>query len=489
MTSSPEERTTTGAFRQGAAWLGGLTVSRYAISFASQVLLARLISPRGFGDFALLLALITMGSAMATIHARHWLVKRRDLSERDLGTAFTLELVFGSVVTFAFLQLSPVILGWLGREELETPLRALSLVVLVTSFSIPSALLQREMRFGGLYFPQLAGVVANAITAVALAMNHDGLWALITGKLVGHLVETSLIWRLAPRQPTLVWDQEVAISICRFGLPLLGMTLLVQTYWHVDHVIIERLLDPRALGFYYLAFQLSKQALHVRTGLNQIALPIFARQPLARARISFRRLTWLNSVVYLGMAVVGIGSADLLISVVFGARWSPAAMPFRLLMLATSWRGIVGYYEPLMVLHDGRHILLRSTVALTALLPLAVYALTPTFGLAGSAAAVLLAAATTSFIPIVWSARRLGLTLEGILWGPLVSFFVGTTLGLTLESQLSRDVFGLTVGLVLSGLAFLGTLVALDRERLTALWCDRRSWIDPVEESSHAQAI
>jgi O-antigen/teichoic acid export membrane protein len=483
-----QPRTSSQAFGQGAAWLGGLTLGRYLVSFASQIALARLISPRGFGDFALMLAFVSMGSALATVHARQWLVKKKELSPRDLGAAFTVELIFGALVTLLFVMLAPLMLGLLGREELGTPFRAMSLVVLVTSFSIPSALLQRQMRFGGIYLPQLAGVLANAATAVTLATTRDGLWALVTGKLVGHLVETVFIWRLAPRQPTLLWDREIATSICRFGLPLVGMTLLVQVYWHVDQVLIERLLDPRALGFYFLAYQLAKQALHVRTGLNQIALPVFARQQIAASRLSFRRLTWLNAVVYLGMASVAIASGELIVTTLFGARWSPAALPFRILMLATAWRGIVGYYEPLMVLHDGRHILFRSTLALTLVLPAAVTALAIPQGIAGAATGVLFAAASTSFIPIVWARRHLGLSLDGVLRGPLIAFFVAASAGYALESRLLRDFFGLSVGIVMPGLVFLFTLFLADRARLTGLWCERRSWIDPTEEHRHVMA-
>ena len=69
---------------------------------------------------------------------------------------------------------------------------------------------------------------------------------------------------------------SIIISIS-FGYPLLISGVLVFIAGNVDYYVVDFLLKEEALGFYWMAYQISHYLFFIRTGINKVLYPTLAK--------------------------------------------------------------------------------------------------------------------------------------------------------------------------------------------------------------------
>lgn len=478
MTDATREREhVSSRWRSGLRLFLGVTGARYAITFGSQILLARILLPADFGDLALVMTIVNACLAMVTLHSDKYLVQLGRDARDATNAAFTAETVVSVGMYAALWFAGPLILGYLGRADLVHVLHIYGLVLLVNPIVAVRGQLLRELSYRSIYVPLLYGVAVHAAVSLGLALLGWRVWALVVGKVAGQLVEILFIWSKARPYPRITTSIEGMRPVLAYGLPLTGASILVFFYWHIDYVVIERLVGITALGYYFLAFQLNQHFLQLRLGLNQVAYPILAKQRDGDFADVFVRLTWLNALVHLFPAAICLGAGDTLIHAVFGEGWAPAATPFKTLMVLTAWRGITGHIDSILMLRGRNRTLFALTLLNCLVVPAAVVPLTYSFGVDGAAAGVTLGMLATS--PLIVRALESELDVEFwcIIQRPLIAFSVAVVATSLLQLVAPINLFGALILMVAGGSAFFGAMVLVDRVRLMSLIRNRRQWL------------
>ena len=179
--------------------------------------------------------------------------------------------------------------------------------------------------------------IASGGTAIVMALQGYGVWALVAQGVVMNIVVTSLLWLFNPWRPAWLFSRASARKLSGFGGYHLASSLLEIIYSRLYTLLIGRLYGARELGFYNNADNTKQMpGGFLSSVLARVAFPMFSaaahdKVKLRRGmQLSIRGMMLLNVPIMLGIAAV----AEPLVRTLFGAQWLPAVPILRVLCVA-----------------------------------------------------------------------------------------------------------------------------------------------------------
>jgi O-antigen/teichoic acid export membrane protein len=298
-------------------------------------ILAHLLDAEDFGLVALAAVFVALGQLFADQGLGDAVIQRRELTRRQLDTAFWAALATGVLLTVAGILLAAPIAGLLNEPRLEQILQVLSLAFFLAALnSIQLALLRRELNFRSLALRRLVAVSVGGVVGIVLALNGAGAWALVGQQLAIAAMSVVMLWAASPWRPSLSFSAPDFRSLFAYGLNVVGSDLLGFVSRNTDNLLIGVFLGPIPLGFYAVAYKIldTSQTL-LLAAARRLVFPSFARlqHDLDRVSRAYLRLARSSSALtlpgYVGLALV----AHEAIVVLFGQRWSDSATAASLL--------------------------------------------------------------------------------------------------------------------------------------------------------------
>lgn len=177
------------------------------------------------------------------------------------------------------------------------------------------------------------GTLGTLLIIVVCFVAQLGLLAVVLAYALGSLVSVAVARRVVHRH-TLV-DGRPAVGqrvLARTGMKLLGMTLGQVLTSRIDTFFLGLLAVPSQVGFYAVAITPAALLRLPAAALGQVVMHDAASTRVNKRKVLKR--TALIVVLSVPLAVIGALSADWLIPLVFGTAFSPAAGPFKVLLLA-----------------------------------------------------------------------------------------------------------------------------------------------------------
>lgn len=303
------------------------------VMFASMVVLARLVSPAGFGRYsvALVFAELMLVPASAVGAA---LVQRPDIGKDYMQTGVTLALLLGlAIMGISWLCSSVIITPIFGNATAELVRLATAGCIINSASIVPSAMLQRRLAFRRMSVLQVVNTVVRAIVSIALALGGLDAKALLLGGLAGGLAGTMLNWAWAP-PPIPRFNWSVAKDIGRYGGPAAGAAISWVGFRNCDYAIVGARLGELQAGFYFRAYTLGVEyQKKISQVLNSMGFPLLARTQTTseQDRLRGQMIRLLTLVLFPTLVILGI-VAPVLIPWVFGSEWSEAVVPTQILV-------------------------------------------------------------------------------------------------------------------------------------------------------------
>src|SRR5207247_715859 len=213
-----------------------------------------------------------------------------------------------------------------------------------------------------------------------------------------------------------------------------GTALLLLLVFHVDYLIVGRLLGASALAYYTLGFRIPELVIiSVFNVISVVAFPLFSRVRENEQRLHGGYLLGLRvQAIYGAAAGVGLAmAAPMIVNVVFGRTWGPAIVPLEALALYATFRSLgLGPHEAFRGIGRPdllvRLSLLRLAVVAPALL------IGARFGIDGVSWAQAAAALPLALVMQVVASRVLGIPLRQIIRAlrPAVAVALGVALAM-----------------------------------------------------------
>lgn len=323
--------------KKGLQWSALERFLTQGIQLAITLYLARLLGPTAFGLVGMLAVFIAIANVFVDSGFTSALIRKTDRTESDLVTAFYYNIAMAGLCYFALYISAPLVADFYQQAELQTLLRILGLVVLINAFTlIPRVKLNVVMDFKTQAKISVLSVLISGSTAIILATNGYGVWALVTQTLLNASCATFLFNLFAPWLPRGRITKHAFNYLFGYGSKLLLSGLLDVTYNNLYQIIIGKKFSPAVVGQFTQANQLASVPASTLTGIIQrVTFPLFSQlqdDPDKMAN-AYRQTLKLSALVIFPL-IVALGLiAKPLFTSLLGEQWQGAAALLSVLCL------------------------------------------------------------------------------------------------------------------------------------------------------------
>lgn len=323
--------------KKGLQWSALERFLTQGIQLAITLYLARLLGPTAFGLVGMLAVFIAIANVFVEGGFTSALIRKTDRTESDLVTAFYYNIAMAGLCYLALYVSAPFVADFYQQPELQTLLRALGLTVLINAFTlIPRVKLNVAMDFKTQAKISVLSALFSGPTAIILAINGYGVWALVAQTLLNASCATLLFNLFSPWLPRGCITKNSFNYLFGYGSKLLLSGLLDVTYNNLYQIIIGKKFSPAMVGQFSQANQLASVPTTTLTSIIQrVTFPLFSLlqdDPDSMAN-AYRKTLKLSALVIFPL-IVGLGliAKPLLISLL-GEQWQGAAALLTVLCL------------------------------------------------------------------------------------------------------------------------------------------------------------
>jgi PST family polysaccharide transporter len=325
-----KQKTTRGALVSTGAL--GLTL---VMRTGSMMILSRLLLKEDFGLVNMVTAFTGFLSLFRDAGLSMATVQRDFVSEGQRATLFWANLAVGAALAVASVLAAPVLATFYGQPKLLWVTAALGASFLFYGASAQHrAMLQRAMRFGTLALVDISSLVVSTAVGIGLAWAGWGPWALVAMTVALPAATVVGVWlptRWIPGPPRRGTGVR---SMLWFGGTVTLNTVIMYLAYNADKVLLGRFFGVEALGVYGRAYQLVNLPTEsLNSTIGTVGFPALSRMQNdpQRLRTYFLKGYSLFLSVVMPITVGCALFAEDIVRVFLGAKWSDAAVVFRLL--------------------------------------------------------------------------------------------------------------------------------------------------------------
>ena len=356
-----------------------ITWSRGALqllTFATTLLVARILVPADYGVMALAGFWTGIASMLTEMGLGSAIIQFRDLDRREIDTCFWITNALALVCCTALSIGAPLIAEWFAVPRLADVLPVLSLILPLTACRVVSdSLLRKRLALDRVSQAEvISGIVTLPVT-FGCAVAGLGVWALVIGALVNPAVRSVATFAFAPWYPGLRIGGERVKDVVRFSLATLGVKVMWALREWGNTLVIGKITGQVAtVGLYSMAEEIALlPGNKITTVVNMLCSPMMAelQTNIESMRAAFYRAVRMTAVIVVpasaGMALV----ADEMVAVLLGPQWLPAVPVLRLLCLYAEVRAIDVLLPPVLFARRRERFLFWYCLALLILTPVA----------------------------------------------------------------------------------------------------------------------
>ena len=463
----------------GLAWTGAAKWGSQLLTWASTLIVARLLSPEDYGLVGMAAIYMGLVSMLSEFGLGATVLALPDLSEEQVAQLHGFAFAFG-LGSFAVSCAMAWPLGlFFHSTELPAVVIVMSVTFIITSFRVvPSALLRKKLRFRDLAMIDTIAALVLAVAMVGFAWFGLRYWTLV----IGGLLSTSL----STAQTLWLQRQRMArprVATLRHAMTFSGHILASRLSWYAysnaDFLVAGRLLGKAALGVYDFAWTLANVPIEKVTVLiGQVAFPIFAavqNEPSEMRRYLLRLTEGLALLTFpasFGMAMVARG----FVLTMLGDKWAGAIVPLQLLAVFVGFRSVMPLLPPILNVIGDSGFAMYNSLLLALVMPIAFYVMGTHWGTAGLALAWMTVYPPMALIVYRRVAKRIAMPTDQYLralWPAVSSTIVmcAAVFGVqvAVAGRLSLRM-GTGLQVATGALTYAGMCVTVHRRRLRAFY-------------------
>jgi len=307
------------------------------------IYLARLLSQESFGIFGIIsFVVFTFLSFFSDVGFGAALIQKKDITDADLKTTFTVQQLLVTILLITAWISSPYISHFYNLgEQGGWLIRILSLSLFLTSFkTVPSILLERQLRFELLVIPELIETIAYNTIAVLMAFHGYGVWSLVFAVLARAVLGALTLNIISPWKIGWRLERQSLHDLLHFGVPYQLNSVLALLKDNITPTIIALWYGPAAVAYVNLAQNISSRPLEIGTIVSRITFPTYSRIQDDKVRLKrwIEKSIHLMSTIYFPAIIGLIVTAKPILEFLYASKsdkWLPA-LPTLLWFLAAA---------------------------------------------------------------------------------------------------------------------------------------------------------
>ena len=319
-------------------------------STLSTVVIARILSPDDYGVFVMALIAISLPEVIASGTLTDSIVQRKQVRPGHVNSVFLQSMVLAIASWLLLILLAPLIAeGFRNPDVVPVLVVCGAMLPIGAMMSVPSSLLQRELRYKEITLVDVLGTVVASITGVILALAWRNEWALVGMEMARRLVRLVGFLFFARWVPGVASNWQDFRELARFNVTN-GASKMLQTLdGMMPKTLIGATLGSSAVGLFNLPERLFVQAYTALIApFAAVAMPVASAMQESRPSLhqamenAIRTAAFLSYPTFVGGFVI----APYAIPMVFGEKWAPSIPIFQVYM-------VIGLRAPITAIISG----------------------------------------------------------------------------------------------------------------------------------------
>lgn len=317
------------------------------VAFSANFLLTIFLDPKTFGIFFLVSAFISFFSYFSDIGLAAALIQKKEtITEEDLKTTFTIQQILVILLLVIIIIFSPLVRNWYGLNQQAIFLfYALAISFFFSSLkTIPSILLERDLKFNLLVIPQVLETVVFNVIVVILAWKGYGLtsftWAVLARGIVG-LISMYII---SPWKIGFAFSKSSLSRLLRFGIPYQANTMIAVLKDDLMTIFLGKIIGPAGLGYLGWAKKWAEQPLRfLMDNVSKVVFPAFSRMQDEKENLKKaveKSLFFLSFLTFPILVAFSVLASDLVKIIPRYLKWQPALIALYLYCFNSAWATI-----------------------------------------------------------------------------------------------------------------------------------------------------
>jgi PST family polysaccharide transporter len=317
------------------------------IAFGSTFLLTLLLSPKVFGVYYLVSAVISFLNYFSDIGLAAALIQKKEaITEEDLASTFTIqEILIGSICILMYLG-SPIIVGFYNLDNSGLwLLRSLVFAFFISSLkTIPSVLLERRLEFQKLIIPQILETFVFYLVAVFMAWRGYGVFSFSLAVICRAIVGLIAIYIISPWRIHFGITRTTLIKLLKFGLPFQLNSFLALAKDDLLTIYLGKILTFDQIGYIGWAKKWAEVPLRlIMDNVIRITFPAFSRLQTSKENLgrAIEKTIFGLSITLVPMTVVMLFFMYPVVTLIPKyAKWTPALFSFGMFAAASLNAGL-----------------------------------------------------------------------------------------------------------------------------------------------------
>lgn len=299
-----------------------------AISLASNILLARLLTPEEIGIYSVSLAIIGIVQVLRDFGIGNFLIQEKNLTEAHIRTAFGISLVIGSTLAVAVYLAAPMAEIFYQEPRVLETMRISAINFMTLPFcTVSMALLRREMVFTRMITVTLTATTIGFAVSITLASAGQGPNSMAIGAVVSNLVTGMGAWLARTSRQLLLPSFSEWRALLKFGAQSSITNIVTSIAMDINDLVLGKI-----LGFAPVAIVSRAQGLtnlfhrDLMAAIRNVAYPAFAKAHREGEPIEERYIDSVAAVTVFAWPFYGFTALYALeiIRLMFGTQWDAA---------------------------------------------------------------------------------------------------------------------------------------------------------------------
>lgn len=311
-------------------WRFGERFLAQIVTFVVSVVLARLLTPKDYGNIAILIIFIDLMDVFVVHGFGTALVQKKNAEQIDFSSVFFFNLIFTMILYVVMFCGAPILGNIFDNSRLSNLFRVLALRIPLAGInSVQHAYVQRKMVFKKFFFATLGGTLASAILGITLAYLGAGAWALVAQYLCNSFCDTVILWLTVKWRPSKEFSWKRLSGLLSFGWKMLGSQLIHVIYNKLSSFVIGTKYSSTDLAYYEQGSKIPGVIeTNIDTTINSVLFPAMSKAQDNIFRLkqmvqqSIRISTLIVCPLMVGLMVV---SSDV-VSILYTEKWLPCVV-------------------------------------------------------------------------------------------------------------------------------------------------------------------
>lgn len=322
----------------GMIWVGIQKFGTLIITFLSNIVLARLLTPDDYGMIGMLAIFIAISNAFIDGGFGSALIQKSNPTQEDYSTVFYWNILLG-ILIYGILFICAPWIEYFYKDiiGLAKVLRVQGIILIINAITIVQFnKLRKAMNFKLLAKINVASATISVVAAIIMAALGFGVWSLVGQQIVLSTSNCIFLWFTCHWFPSLAFSISSLKALFNFGSFILMSSLLNTLGNNLNGLLIGKFFTAGTLGYFTQAKKLEDvSSLGILTVVEQVTYPM-----LVEVKNDYRRManilsrfnSALLAVTMPLLYLIAIMASPIII-LLFSDKWLPSSPILQILAI------------------------------------------------------------------------------------------------------------------------------------------------------------